>query len=375
MRQALRTVSIGPARTIPALGERLGLRRPGYPRSHEQTRATRDGDRSEGRDRGDDGRRRRSPDGVLRLRDGAHRGADQRLVGVVTDRDLVVRVLAKGLDPRTVDLVAIATTKNIATIDPNGTAPRGRGPDGPAPRQAPPRGRWRCARRRRRARRRRGDIGLAARGGRGRRRDPVHPPPKRCTACGSLRPAPRGRWRTTSERTKDKEPTMELLEQRSPVARRRCSWNFRSPRSHVGDRRHRLDHPRRRVGRDRDDHRGLFGRPRRREHLPLAMPIERNQALRATLPGGSARAGRCGRSRNRSVARRGAARLTVDLQHVGHVLAPHPARPEPSYARTPRRLSRPAARGHQRRGPHWLSNTRAERCKPPPCPVALGRWG
>ena len=47
--------------------------------------------------------------------------ADQRLVGVVTDRDLVVRVLAKGLDPRTVDLVAIATTKNIATIDPDGS--------------------------------------------------------------------------------------------------------------------------------------------------------------------------------------------------------------------------------------------------------------
>jgi CBS domain-containing protein len=48
-------------------------------------------------------------------------GADQRLVGVVTDRDLVVRVLAKGLDPRTVDLVAIATTKNIATIGPGGS--------------------------------------------------------------------------------------------------------------------------------------------------------------------------------------------------------------------------------------------------------------
>jgi len=48
-------------------------------------------------------------------------GTDQRLVGVVTDRDLVVRVLAKGLDPRTVDLVAIATTKNVATIGPDGS--------------------------------------------------------------------------------------------------------------------------------------------------------------------------------------------------------------------------------------------------------------
>ena len=47
-------------------------------------------------------------------------GTDQRLVGVVTDRDLVVRVLAKGLDPRTVDLASVATTKNIATIGPDG---------------------------------------------------------------------------------------------------------------------------------------------------------------------------------------------------------------------------------------------------------------
>jgi len=39
----------------------------------------------------------------------------------VTDRDLVVRVLAKGLDPNQVDLGTIATTKNIATIDPDET--------------------------------------------------------------------------------------------------------------------------------------------------------------------------------------------------------------------------------------------------------------
>jgi CBS domain-containing protein len=48
-------------------------------------------------------------------------GTDQRLVGVVTDRDLVVRVLAKGLDPNDVDLVSVATTKNIATIGPDET--------------------------------------------------------------------------------------------------------------------------------------------------------------------------------------------------------------------------------------------------------------
>ena len=48
-------------------------------------------------------------------------GADQQLVGVVTDRDLVVRVLAKGLDPNEVDLGTVATTKNLATISPDET--------------------------------------------------------------------------------------------------------------------------------------------------------------------------------------------------------------------------------------------------------------
>ena len=48
-------------------------------------------------------------------------GSDRRLVGVVTDRDLVVRVLAQGIDPQTVDLGSIATTKNLATIDPDGS--------------------------------------------------------------------------------------------------------------------------------------------------------------------------------------------------------------------------------------------------------------
>jgi CBS domain-containing protein len=48
-------------------------------------------------------------------------GADRRLVGVVTDRDLVVRVLAEGIDPQSVDLGSIATTKNLATIGPDGS--------------------------------------------------------------------------------------------------------------------------------------------------------------------------------------------------------------------------------------------------------------
>jgi CBS domain-containing protein len=48
-------------------------------------------------------------------------GDDRKLVGVVTDRDLVVRVLAKGLDPNAVDLADVATTKNITTIGPDET--------------------------------------------------------------------------------------------------------------------------------------------------------------------------------------------------------------------------------------------------------------
>jgi CBS domain-containing protein len=48
-------------------------------------------------------------------------GTDKRLVGVVTDRDLVVRVLAKGIDPNDIDLMSVATTKNIATIGPDET--------------------------------------------------------------------------------------------------------------------------------------------------------------------------------------------------------------------------------------------------------------
>jgi CBS domain-containing protein len=46
---------------------------------------------------------------------------DRHLVGVVTDRDLVVRVLAKGIDPASVNLRSIATTKNLATIGPDGS--------------------------------------------------------------------------------------------------------------------------------------------------------------------------------------------------------------------------------------------------------------
>src|SRR3954447_4462091 len=48
-------------------------------------------------------------------------GTDQRLVGVVTDRDLVGPGLAKGPDPNGVDLMSVATTKNITTIGPDET--------------------------------------------------------------------------------------------------------------------------------------------------------------------------------------------------------------------------------------------------------------
>ncbi|HET9672957.1 MAG TPA: CBS domain-containing protein [Actinomycetota bacterium] len=51
--------------------------------------------------------------GVLPIVDG------DRLVGIVTDRDLVVRVLAARKDPRSVRLADIATTKDVATVTPD----------------------------------------------------------------------------------------------------------------------------------------------------------------------------------------------------------------------------------------------------------------
>jgi CBS domain-containing protein len=52
--------------------------------------------------------------GVVPITDG-----DNRLVGVVTDRDLVLRVLAERKDPRAVRLGEIATTKGIETTSPD----------------------------------------------------------------------------------------------------------------------------------------------------------------------------------------------------------------------------------------------------------------
>jgi CBS domain-containing protein len=52
--------------------------------------------------------------GVVPITDGDH-----RLVGVVTDRDLVLRVLAERKDPRAVRLEEIATTKGIETTSPD----------------------------------------------------------------------------------------------------------------------------------------------------------------------------------------------------------------------------------------------------------------
>jgi signal-transduction protein with cAMP-binding, CBS, and nucleotidyltransferase domain len=51
---------------------------------------------------------------------------DRRLVGVVTDRDIVIRVLASGLDPQTVELGEIATNKNLVTIGPDDTVAEAR---------------------------------------------------------------------------------------------------------------------------------------------------------------------------------------------------------------------------------------------------------
>jgi len=46
-------------------------------------------------------------------------GDDDGLVGLVTDRDLVVRVLAARQDPATVKLSDIATTRSLRTISPD----------------------------------------------------------------------------------------------------------------------------------------------------------------------------------------------------------------------------------------------------------------
>jgi CBS domain-containing protein len=44
---------------------------------------------------------------------------DGRLVGIVTDRDLVLRVLAERKDPRSVKLGDVATTRRIETVTPD----------------------------------------------------------------------------------------------------------------------------------------------------------------------------------------------------------------------------------------------------------------
>jgi signal-transduction protein with cAMP-binding, CBS, and nucleotidyltransferase domain len=43
----------------------------------------------------------------------------ERLVGLVTDRDLVLRVLAARKDPRSVRIGDIATTRDLATVTPD----------------------------------------------------------------------------------------------------------------------------------------------------------------------------------------------------------------------------------------------------------------
>lgn len=44
---------------------------------------------------------------------------DERLVGLVTDRDLVLRVLAERKDPRSVRLADVATTRSLETVTPD----------------------------------------------------------------------------------------------------------------------------------------------------------------------------------------------------------------------------------------------------------------
>jgi CBS domain-containing protein len=52
--------------------------------------------------------------GVLPVTDG-----EDRLVGLITDRDLVLRVLAERRDPRSVSLEEIATTRGIEIVSPD----------------------------------------------------------------------------------------------------------------------------------------------------------------------------------------------------------------------------------------------------------------
>jgi CBS domain-containing protein len=44
---------------------------------------------------------------------------DDRLVGLVTDRDLVLRVIAERKDPRSVRLADVATTRGLETVTPD----------------------------------------------------------------------------------------------------------------------------------------------------------------------------------------------------------------------------------------------------------------
>jgi signal-transduction protein with cAMP-binding, CBS, and nucleotidyltransferase domain len=51
---------------------------------------------------------------------------ERRLVGLVTDRDIVLRVVASGEDPGNVQLGQIATDKNLVTIEPDATVDEAR---------------------------------------------------------------------------------------------------------------------------------------------------------------------------------------------------------------------------------------------------------
>ncbi len=57
---------------------------------------------------------------------------DDRLVGVVTDRDIAIRVVAEGRDPRTTKVEDVAS-QDLVTIDPRAGPRRGAAADGAAP--------------------------------------------------------------------------------------------------------------------------------------------------------------------------------------------------------------------------------------------------
>src|SRR3954465_3181799 len=183
----------------------------GYLAGHEQTRATRYGDRAEGRDRGHERGRGRALDGVLRLRDGSGGG---RRPAAGRGRD---GPGPRGPSPREGSRPERGGSRHGRHHEehrhdrPRRDTSRGRGSDGRAPRQAPARRQGRCARWRGGTRRRRGHRSLSAQRRRGGGRDLPFARDRR----GARRPGACDRYpgagRAGRPNGRVKENSMELL--------------------------------------------------------------------------------------------------------------------------------------------------------------------